>query len=85
MFGRLIFPTKAGGHKGKKLQLYSCFPTSKAADTQQQMQPCKQTSLKRSTTSKKMRILEEGLNAVCFLLSAAQGCLLRNIFSSKEF
>lgn len=49
------------------------------------MQPCQQTSLKRSTTSNKVRILEEGLNAVCFLLSAAQGCLLRYIFSSKQF
>lgn len=73
MFGRLIFQTKAGGYKGKELQLYSYFSTSKAAVPQQQMQPCQQTSLKRSTSNKE-RILEEGLNAVCLLLSAAQGC-----------
>lgn len=84
MFGRLIFQTKAGGYKGKELQLYSCVPTSKAAVPQQQMQPCKQTSLKRSA-SNKMRILEEGPNAVCLHLSAAQSCLLRYIFSSKQF
>lgn len=84
MLGRLISQTKAGGYKRKELQLYSYFPTSKAAVQQQQVQPHKQTSLKRSPISNKMRILEEVLDTVCLLLSAAQGCLLRYIFSSKQ-
>lgn len=64
MFGRLTCRTKAGEYKGEELQLYSYFPTSKAAVPQQQVQPCTQTSLKRST-SNKVRILEEGQIVFC--------------------